>query len=123
MAKDVRLHEWSPAAPSQSSWRVPHPALRGRHCRWYAPTTKWATTAEEIWADTEGKVDAIVAGVGTGGTITGVVPARPTVQVFRDAQGGEGFNAVVRIEDHTRPDVTHYLWLDRIASVTPLGSA
>ncbi|MDQ6960606.1 MAG: cysteine synthase A [Mariprofundaceae bacterium] len=33
------------------------------------------TTAEEIWADTDGNIDAIVAGVGTGGTITGVAEA------------------------------------------------
>ncbi|NBV41227.1 cysteine synthase A [bacterium] len=36
------------------------------------PDSHRRTTAEEIWRDTEGTVDMIVAGVGTGGTITGV---------------------------------------------------
>jgi cysteine synthase len=36
------------------------------------PAVHRVTTAEEIWADTEGTVDAVVMGVGTGGTLTGV---------------------------------------------------
>ncbi len=42
------------------------------------------TTAEEIWSDTDGKVDILVAGVGTGGTITGVAEViKPRKPSFR----------------------------------------
>ena len=44
------------------------------------------TTAEEIWNDTDGQVDAVVAGIGTGGTITGVGQVlkerKPEVKMF-----------------------------------------
>jgi cysteine synthase len=39
------------------------------------PTVHAATTAEEIWADTDGAVDIVVAGVGTGGTASGIAHA------------------------------------------------
>jgi cysteine synthase A len=44
------------------------------------------TTAEEIWADTDGQVDIVIGGVGTGGTITGIAetikPRRPQFQAI-----------------------------------------
>ncbi len=50
------------------------------------PEVHRKTTAEEIWADTEGSVDVFVAGVGTGGTITGVgeilKKKKPSVKVI-----------------------------------------
>ncbi|OBI00691.1 cysteine synthase A [Mycobacterium scrofulaceum] len=48
------------------------------------PAIHRKTTAEEVWRDTEGKIDFFVAGVGTGGTITGVAEVikerKPSVQ-------------------------------------------
>ena len=50
------------------------------------PAAHRATTAEEIWRDTDGKVDLFFSGVGTGGTVTGVGEVlkakKPGVQIF-----------------------------------------
>ncbi len=50
------------------------------------PAIHRTTTAEEIWADTDGQVAAVVAGIGTGGTITGVGQVlkekNPDIKIF-----------------------------------------
>jgi cysteine synthase len=52
------------------------------------PAIHRATTAEEVWRDTDGKVDIFVSGVGTGGTITGVA------QVIKERKPSAQFVAV-----------------------------
>ncbi len=88
------------------------------------------TTAEEIWRDTDGKVDIVVAGVGTGGTITGVgevLKARkPGVRVIAVepegspvlSGGGKGPHAIQGIGAGFIPETLNTSIYDEIIRVT-----
>lgn len=52
-----------------------------------------------------------------------VVAVRPSIQLFRDADGQEGSNALLRLDPLAGYAAPHYLWLDRVVEVARLGSA
>jgi len=75
VARANELLAETPGAVSPNQFGNPaNPAIHAR------------TTAEEIWFDTNGEVDALISGVGTGGTLTGVAqalkPRRPSLKIF-----------------------------------------
>ena len=94
------------------------------------PEVHRRTTAEEIWRDTDGKVDVLVSGIGTGGTITGVgevlkarKPSFRAVAVEPDASpvlsgGTKGPHPIQGIGAGFVPDVLNTKVYDEIVRVT-----
>ncbi len=94
------------------------------------PDVHAATTAEEIWADTDGAVDVVVAGIGTGGTATGIAralkPRKRGLEVIgvepaeSAVLNGEepGPHGIQGIGPGFRPQVLELERLDRVMTVT-----
>ena len=94
------------------------------------PEVHRRTTAEEIWRDTDGKVDILVSGIGTGGTITGVgevikarKPSFRAVAVEPDASpvlsgGNKGPHPIQGIGAGFVPDILNTKIYDEIVRVT-----
>jgi len=94
------------------------------------PEVHRRTTAEEIWKDTDGKADVIVAGVGTGGTITGVASVlkkrKPTFKAIAVepaespvlSGGNPGPHRIQGIGAGFVPDVLQLDLVDEIIKVT-----
>jgi cysteine synthase len=92
------------------------------------------TTAEEIWRDTDGKVDILVAGVGTGGTITGVAevikPRKPSFKAIAVepasspvlSGGNPGPHKIQGIGAGFVPDVLNTKIIDEIIQVKEADS-
>jgi cysteine synthase A len=99
------------------------------------PEVHRLTTAEEIWRDTDGRVDMFVAGVGTGGTITGVgevLKARkPGVKVFAVepaaspvlSGGKAGPHKIQSIGAGFVPDVLNRAVIDEVIQVRDADAA
>jgi cysteine synthase A len=94
------------------------------------PEVHRKTTAVELWDDTDGKIDALVAGVGTGGTITGVAQAlkakKPSFQAIAVeptdspvlSGGSPGKHKIQGIGAGFVPDVLDRKLVDEVITVT-----
>ncbi|NMP31722.1 cysteine synthase A [Thalassotalea sp. M1531] len=94
------------------------------------PIMHFNSTAQEIWRDTNGDVDIVVAGIGTGGTITGIAQAlkakNPDIQIIAVepascpvlTEGRSGVHKIQGLSSGHIPDVLDTDILDEVIAIT-----
>ncbi len=118
------------AKAEELSKEIPGAFIPGQFVNPANPAAHKATTGPEIWQDTDGKVDIFVAGVGTGGTVTGVgeylKEQNPNVKVVAVepasspvlSEGKAGSHMIQGIGAGFIPDVLNTAVYDEIIPVT-----
>ncbi len=109
---------------------IPNSFIPGQFTNPANPAAHRATTAQEIWEDTDGKIDLFVAGIGTGGTITGtgdglkahnpgirIVGVEPASSPVI-SQGKAGPHKIQGIGAGFVPDILNTDILDEVLTVT-----
>ena len=109
---------------------IPGAIILGQFVNPANPAVHYATTGQEIWEDTAGQVDVFIAGVGTGGTVSGVGRALKeknfTIEVIAVepasspvlSGGNPGPHKIQGIGAGFVPDTYHAGYIDRVLTVT-----
>jgi cysteine synthase A len=118
------------AKADELAQEIPNAFIPGQFVNPANPAAHKATTGPEIWRDTDGKVDIFVAGVGTGGTVTGVgeylKEQNPAVKIVAVepasspvlSQGRAGAHMIQGIGAGFVPEVLNTAVYDEIIPVT-----
>lgn len=109
---------------------IPNAIILGQFVNPANPAIHYATTGQEIWEDTHGQVDVFIAGVGTGGTVSGVGRALKeknlTVEIIAVepasspvlTEGRSGAHKIQGIGAGFVPETYHAAYIDRVLTIT-----
>ena len=91
------------AKAEQLCTETPNAVILGQFTNPANPAIHYATTGQEIWEDTAGQVDVFIAGVGTGGTVSGVGRALKEKNMLVEIIAVEPASSPVLTEGHAGP--------------------
>lgn len=118
------------AKAEQLCAETPNAVILGQFTNPANPAIHYATTGQEIWEDTAGQVDVFIAGVGTGGTVSGVGRALKEKNMLVEIIAVEPASSPMLTEGHAGPhkiqgiganfvpDTYHPGFIDRVMTIT-----